>query len=616
MKTQNTLRLGFSARHLAIGVLSAALLWLLPTITHAQAIEAWVQRYNGPGNGDDGANAIAVDTNGNVYVTGSSTAANGFSDYTSIKYSSAGVPLWTNLYNGPADFLDEALAVAVDSSGDVIVTGSVGGSGNYDFLTIKYSSEGVGLWTNQYAPGASGEALAVDASGNVVVAGHGGSGCTTVKYSGAGALLWARDNSLGLPGTLAYTKSIMAVDASGNVVVTGHQGSSGSEDFVTVKYSSTGALLWTRRYNGPGNSTDRYTHVAVDASGNVFVTGESANTNAFPYNYDYATLKYSSAGVPLWTNRYNGPGNGEDSPKVLAVDAGGKVFVTGSSWNGAYTDWATIKYSSTGVPLWTNRSSIGDVYAMAVDPSGNVYLSGNSLGSPSDYLTLAYSNGGLPLWTNRYNGSGNSVDVASGLALDANGNVYVTGSSANNITPPPWAYDHATIKYVVPAIIARQPLSCTNAVGVTVSFTVEAVGSLPLSYQWRRQGTNLVDGGNLSGVTTTNLVIANVQLADAAGYTVVVTNNYGSATSYVAQLTVYIPSNPGRFSNLSYSPETGFSFIFRDATLGQPYRIQRSPSMAEGSWVDWQSFNYLGPVGFSDLGGLETTNRFYRAVTP
>ena len=137
---------------------------------------------------------------------------------------------------------------------------------------------------------------------------------------------------------------------------------------------------------------------------------------------------------------------------------------------------------------------------------------------------------------------------------------------------------------------------------------------MPLSYQWRRQGTNLVDGGNLSGVTTTNLLIANVQLSNVAGYSVVVTNAHGSVTSSVAQLLVVV--SPGWFSNLSYSPATGFSFIFRDATVGQPYRIQFSPSLAEGSWTDWMNFTYNGPAAFTDLGALDAERRFYRAVSP
>ncbi|MBI3849822.1 MAG: hypothetical protein HY298_05970 [Verrucomicrobia bacterium] len=91
-----------------------------------------------------------------------------------------------------------------------------------------------------------------------------------------------------------------------------------------------------------------------------------------------------------------------------------------------------------------------------------------------------------------------------------------------------------------------------------------------------------------------------------------ITNAYGSTTSSVAQLTVV---NPGRFTNLSYSRETGFSFIFRDGTVCRPYRIQTSTSLAPGSWVDWLNFNYTGPMALTDLGALDATNKFYRAVS-
>jgi len=94
------------------------------------------------------------------------------------------------------------------------------------------------------------------------------------------------------------------------------------------------------------------------------------------------------------------------------------------------------------------------------------------------------------------------------VAVDANGNVYVTGGSADGAG----GGDFATVKYITPPMVVRQPLSRTNALGTTARFTVEAAGSLPLSYQWRRDGTNLVDGGNLSGVTTRNLLIADVQV--------------------------------------------------------------------------------------------------------
>jgi len=193
--------------------------------------------------------------------------------------------------------------------------------------------------------------------------------------------------------------------------------------------------------------------------------------------------------------------------------------------------------------------------------------------------------------------------------VDGSNNVVVAGSS----TGSGGNADFTTIKYLCVPLpeITCQPLSRTDAVGTTATFFVTAREAL--HYQWCKDGTNLLDGPNLSGVTTTNLVITSVQLSDAGGYTVVVTNDYGSVTSSVAQLTVV---NPGRFSNQSYSPAMGFSFIFRDATVGRPYRIQRSSSMAEGSWLDWQSFTYTEPIYLTDMGATGAERRFYRAVSP
>jgi hypothetical protein len=611
MKVKSRLRSGRLAENLALQGWLAALLGLLPTAAEGQAIEAWVQRYNGPGNGDDFVAPLSVDTNGNVYVTGSAYGgdpASGGSgnDWATIKYSSAGVPLWTNYYNGPGRGYDFAAALALDAGGDVVVTGgSADLDGSIRCTTIKYSSAGEALWTNRYAqPGGGPYAIAVDSSGDVCVTGAGsGGGCVTIKYSRAGVQLWSR--------TYSFNPRAMQVDGAGNVCVAGV--AANSSDYITIKYSSTGALIWAKVYQARGMPFA----MAVDASGNVVVAGRSQSANG----NDYATIKYSSAGVPLWTNRFGGPGMDEDDAYAVAADANGNVLVAGSTYRaGTRGDFATIKYSSVGVPLWTNwyngPENLGDgARSLVLDAGGNVFVTGTSESGSSEfmqYATVAYSSAGALLWAKRYNGPGNGHDQPSALALDVNGNVYVTGFSTGIGS----GYDFATVKYVIPPIITRQPLSRTNAVGTTASFTVEVAGSAPFTYQWRKGETDLVDDSKFSGVTTTNLLITNVQPEDAVGYTVVVTNAWGKVTSNLAQLTVEIPPNPGRFSNLAYSSETGFRFIFRDGTVGRPYRIQRSPSTAESGWTDWLSFNYSGPMALTDLGAPDALIRFYRAVSP
>jgi uncharacterized delta-60 repeat protein len=472
----------------------ASLLLFFPAMTRANpAVEAWVQRYNGPGNGDDYANAVAVDSSNNVVVTGYSTGAGGYYyHYATIKYSSVGVPLWTNRYDGPRNLYDEACAVAVDGSNNVVVTGySTGTGGNYDYATIKYSSAGVPLWTNRYnGPENSDDyarAVAVDGSNNVIVTGYsyssGGASSfnyVIIKYSSAGMPLWTnRYNGPGYSFSDDRAEAV-AVDGDNNVIVTGFS----LYDYATIKYSSAGVPLWTNRYAGPANSLDYAYAVAVDGDNNVIVTGSCSDGGDAD---DYTTVKYSSAGVPLWTNRYDGPASFYDDACAVKVDSDNNVIVTGTS-DGSYFGYATIKYSSAGVPLWTNRYNgllDADAYAVAVDSDNNVIVTGTSSssgGDTYDYATVAYSSVGMPLWTNRYNGPGNSYDYAMAMAVDHSNNVIVTGSSygiGGN-------YDYATIKYSS-AGVPLLSITRTAANTVIVSWPAPAEG-------WVLEYTNTLMG--------------------------------------------------------------------------------------------------------------------------
>src|ERR1051326_5272584 len=100
------------------------------------------------------------------------------------------------------------------------------------------------------------------------------------------------------------------------------------------------------RYNGPGNNFDEPRAIAVDSAGNVFVTGWSWKGSVYT-SADFATVAYSGAGVPLWTNRYNGPLNDDDEANAIAVDSSGNVFVNG--WSTGIGS-VTIKYSSSVQP--------------------------------------------------------------------------------------------------------------------------------------------------------------------------------------------------------------------------------------------------------------------------
>ena len=455
------------------------ILLLLPALTRAEtAVQAWVQRYNGTGNGSDQATAVAVDGSNNVIVTGYSEGGGGNYDYVTIKYSMVGVPLWTNRYNG-LNGTDEATAVAVDGSNNVIVTGWSDTGFGEAYATIKYSSTGVPLWTNRYGGtedySVKAYAVAVDGSDNVIVTGF----SATIKYSSTGLALWTNVN--------VHAEAV-AVDGSNNVIVTGFSGS--IYDYATVKYSSAGVPLWTNVYNGPGNYWDEACAVAVDGSNNVIVTGYSASTNLSAHNYDYATIKYSSAGEPLWTNRYNGPGDRDDYACAVTVDSSNNVIVTGYSADSqSFPHYATIKYSPAGESLWTNRYNgpgNGDDWAnaVAVDASNNVIVTGYSTGSAGGYATIKYSAAGVPLWTNLYNGPGGyGYNEGSALAVDRSGNVIVTGYSLGS----GGVHDYATVKYTCVPSPVVSGLQLTNGTfqmrvdGVLQPGTLVIVASTNLS---------------------------------------------------------------------------------------------------------------------------------------
>ena len=441
---------------LILSVLGGLLLTAFPVF--AQSVDtAWVRIYNGPGNSDDGARSLWVDNSGNIYLTGFSTGSVTGYDYLTIKYYPDGDTAWVRRYNGPGNDTDEAFAIVVDDSGNVYVTGnSSDTTSSFDYLTIKYSPDGVVVWAKRYdGPGNSGDqasAMAIDGSGNIYVTGVSqgsvtGEDYASIKYYPNGDTAWVRryDRAAGLDGA-----SAIAIDGSGNVYVTGaSMGTGTSYDYATVKYYSNGDTAWVRRYNGSGNIMDYASAIAVDDSGNVYVTG---TTNASGASSDFATIRYYPNGDVAWVRTYNGPGNDMDDAFAIAVDDSNNVYVVGQSWGvGTWTDYAIIKYKPNGDTDWERKydgpgNNNDRPYAVAIDGSGNVYVTGFSEGSGTNYdcTTIKYYPNGDTVWVRRYNGPVSYNDYGSAIAVDGSRNVYVTGyGSVSEV-----ALDCVTIKYV------------------------------------------------------------------------------------------------------------------------------------------------------------------------
>ncbi len=369
----------------------------------------WLVTYNGPGNGIDQSYAIAVDNSGNVYVTGESFGNGTDDDYATIKYNSSGSLVWAVRYNGPGNGSDWAFSLAVDGQGNVYVTGKSFGSGtDADYATIKYNSNGVQQWVSRYnGPGSYidiANSIKVDNSGNVYVTGvsygiNYNADYATIKYNYLGMQVWAaRYNG---PGNNYDHARDIEMDYSGFVYVTGESYGSGTGyDYSTIKYDpSSGSQMWVARYNGALNLTDQAYALIVDIYGNVYVTGNSrVNVNS---GSDYATLKYSSSGVQQWVSIYNGPASGNDYASSIELDNSGNVYVTGSSTGtGTYDDFTTVKYNSSGVQQWRARKNgTGNGYDFArgivLDNYDNVYVTGISYGNGTnfDFLTIKYTQG-------------------------------------------------------------------------------------------------------------------------------------------------------------------------------------------------------------------------------
>jgi PQQ-like domain len=275
----------------------------------------WVRRYNGPGNADDRANALAVSPDGaRVYVSGDSTGGDltGIA-YTTVAYDAVnGATLWVRRYDGPGDGFDIAHALGVSPDGTrVYVTGESGGSASTtDYVTVAYDGvTGAKAWARRYdGPGKGDD----------------------------------RADALGVSpdGTRLYVTGIS-------------DGSTTEADFgyATIAYdAATGARVWVRRSIGSGGSSPQADALAVSPDGaRVYTTGLSFTGSAT--FYDYRTVAYDAAtGTKAWVRRYNDRANGFDIPGDIAVSPdGARVYVTGSSDRPqppSESDYLTVAYGT------------------------------------------------------------------------------------------------------------------------------------------------------------------------------------------------------------------------------------------------------------------------------
>ncbi len=519
--------MAFFVRRLASAICLILAAGLLSISAGAQVPSlAWQKSIYGHGNTDAvpggadfvlGKRSMAVDASGNVYVTGSSSNGSN-ADFLTIKYNAAGAIQWRAVANGSANSADVAYALALDGSGNVVVTGTSYAAGLANYLTVKYDNNGSELWRATFNGAQNGDdeayAVAIDAGGNIYVTG--------TSFNGT-----------------AYD--------FGSVL-----------DFLTIKYSPSGAQLWTRRVTGTDRGVDRPNAIAVDGSGNVVVAGYSYSGSSA--GNDFLTVKYDTSGNELWRATFDAAG-GSDLGFALAIDASGNVYLAGQGFNGTDNDYLTIKYDASGAKQWhrmaNGTGNAGDIaYAVAVDASGNVIVHGQSdlasggLPGPANpkYMTVKYDAAGTELWRATTNGSGTGYDISSALAVDAAGNIYVTGYDGSGVLlslkygpaggAPAWSSSIAGAGSANGAALVSTVIDGTGNVHVA-GYQGSGTGNdfLVVKYdasgaeQWRaNEGQHI----GISTAFASDLVGRDAMKVDAAGNIYITgRSNYGAGSDYL-----------------------------------------------------------------------------------
>jgi uncharacterized delta-60 repeat protein len=280
-------------------------------------------------------------------------------------------------------------------------------------------------------------AIAIDPLGNIVVTGYStgagtGKDYRTIKYNTTGAILW--ESFFNGPVNGGDYSNALTIDATGNIYVTGRvdYGTAGA-DIVTIKYNASGVQQWMARYNGPGNGFDEGKSIHMMNDGSVIVGGKTTGTTS---GLDCVTIKYNADGTQAWATIYNGTGNNEDYVISADIDNSNNVYVTGYSVGaGSGADLVVIKYNNSGVEQWQKRyngaGNGGDApVGLKVDAADNIIVCGTTdmgAGQKFNFITLKYNTAGNLLWEKQYNGSSSDIDLATAMTVDASNNIYLTG---------------------------------------------------------------------------------------------------------------------------------------------------------------------------------------------
>jgi hypothetical protein len=330
---------------------------------------------------DDQANAVAVDADGNTFVAGAYNMGELNADALLQKYAPDGTLLWAKTWGDSLN--DFAYGVAVDSDGNAYVTGNTIVVGlAQQVLILKYAPDGTLLWQKRWGGDmySSGRAIALDGVGAVYVTGF--SAGTVSGYEAMLLLKYDTDGNYVDVRALEANNDMdgyaLSIDGAGNIYIAGvfQDTASGYDNMLMVKYSSSLALQWEKHWGSL--MTDDAWAIDTDADGNIYIAGE---TWGYGEGFtDVVLLKLAPDASSIWQRTWGGPDH--DQAFAMTLDGAGNVYLAGTtvSFGAGLYDGLALKFSPSGLLLWERTWGVSgrDDYfrAIGLSPSGTLSFAG------------------------------------------------------------------------------------------------------------------------------------------------------------------------------------------------------------------------------------------------
>ncbi len=350
--------------------------------------------------------------------------------------------LWSDTYLGSYTFI-ELLDVAAAPDGSTYSAGKASHpTDGWDAVVVKHKPTGERAWVKTLASATFADeqatAVATSKAGIVVATGRyrsttGTWGVLTAAWSSSGKRLWVKR----LPrdtGGLASQGLDVLVTPAGDSYVTGVTVRSGTEDLFVARYSPTGKLRWMKHVAGSAKAWDQGTALAVDSGGNVYAAG---SVTVLGGGRDHVLVKFRPDGRRLWLRTKDAGQGHDDWANAVAVRGGFVMLAGGANDPDGDANGLVARYDTKGSLWWWGRvdwlaARQAEFTEVGVDRYGHTIVAGwkdLAAGAGRDAFVARYEPWADLDWEWFQRGDGASEDRATGLAVTAEGEIYVAGFS-------------------------------------------------------------------------------------------------------------------------------------------------------------------------------------------